>query len=57
MNNKTPIRDEKYRPLLERREELKNEINKLMREYTALGEILLENIKLKREKEEPDVEK
>ena len=45
------LKDEKCRPLLERREELKAEINKLMREYKAIGDILEENIRLKEKQE------
>lgn len=51
ISKSAPIRDEKYRPLLKRREELKIEINKLIEEYKAIGDIILENIKLKKEKE------
>ena len=51
-----PLKDEKCRPLLERREELKAEINKLMREYKAIGLILEENIRLRQEKESRDNE-
>lgn len=48
---KPPLKNEMYRPLLERREELKNEINKLMREYKAIGDLINEHIRLKEEKE------
>jgi hypothetical protein len=40
---------EKYRALLERREEIRIEVNKLMEEYKALGEIIIENTRLKEE--------
>lgn len=48
---KPPLKNEMYRPLLERREELKNEINKLMCEYKAIGDLINDHIKLKEEKD------
>lgn len=44
-----PLKNEKHRALIERREELKEKINKLMREYKAIGDIMEENIKLQEE--------
>ena len=45
--NKPPLKNELYRPLFERREEIRLEVNKLMREYKALEDIITEHIKLK----------
>lgn len=50
--NKPPLTNELYRPLFERREEIRLEVNKLMREYKALGDIITEHSKLKDAEEE-----
>ena len=49
VESKAPLKAEyeKYRPILERREEIREEINKLTREYQALEAILKENMYLK----------
>lgn len=50
-------KEPKLRPLFERREELQKEINKLMEEYKAIGDILEENRILKeklKQKTQPD---
>lgn len=44
-------KDEKLKPLFERREEIRKECNKLMDEYQALEYILKENRRLKEENE------
>lgn len=44
-------KDEKLKPIFDRREEIRKECNKLMDEYQALEYILKENRRLKEENE------
>ena len=47
------VKDKDVRALLDRRAELKEQINKMMTEYTAIGNILTRLHRLEEEKENP----
>lgn len=49
------VKDETIRILLDRREELRNRINKDMEEYKALGDLITRFHHLKEEKENPTI--
>lgn len=53
MNNKI-INDPVIKILLERREEIRKEINKLQEEYMAIGELVSRDQRVRRNKEEEE---